>query len=84
MLDPNWANPTISFETAKLVFDDPNAVSVPDPFVDGGWKTLGLASDSVLLVVEHTGRRENGQAVRINGARRATPQERRFYEQRRK
>src|SRR5882724_828201 len=79
VFEPNWANPTISFEIAMLVFDDPNAVSVPDPFVNGGWKTLGLASDSVLLMVEHTGRRENGQAVQINGARRATPQERRLY-----
>jgi DNA-binding winged helix-turn-helix (wHTH) protein/uncharacterized DUF497 family protein len=84
-LDPNWANPTISHEVASLVFDDPNALSIPDPFVKGGWKTLGLAFDSLLLLVEHTGRRENGQQiVRIIRARRATLQERRFYEQTRK
>lgn len=82
VLDPKWANPMISFETAGLVFEDPNAISIPDHF--GGWKTIGLASESVLLVVEHTVTKKNGQqAVRIIRARRATLQERRFYEQRR-
>jgi DNA-binding winged helix-turn-helix (wHTH) protein/uncharacterized DUF497 family protein len=85
VLELGWANPTISNEVASLVFDDPNAISVPDPFVNGGWKTIGLVSESVLLVVEHTGHPEDGrEVVRIHRARRATPQERRFYEQRRK
>lgn len=80
VLDPGWANPTISNEVASLVFDDPNAVSIPDHL--GGWKTIGLASESVLLVVEHSVCRENGQrVVQIHRVRRATPQERRFYEQ---
>jgi len=79
-LEPGWANPTISNEVASFVFDDPNAISVPDHF--GGWKTIGLASESVLLVVEHSVCRENGQrVVQIHRVRRATPQERRFYEQ---
>ena len=85
VLDPKWANPTISFETASLVFDDPNAISVPHPFGNGRWKTIGLVSETVLLVVEHSVRRENGQqVVLIHSARRATQQERRFYEQTRK
>jgi len=80
VLEPGWANPTISNEVASFVFDDPNAVSVPDHF--GGWKTIGLASESVLLVVEHSVCRENRQrVVQIHRVRRATPQERRFYEQ---
>jgi len=80
VLEPGCANPTISNEVASLVFDDPNAVSVPDHF--GGWKTIGLASESVLLVVEHSVCRENRQrVVQIHRVRRATPQERRFYEQ---
>jgi DNA-binding winged helix-turn-helix (wHTH) protein/uncharacterized DUF497 family protein len=83
-LDPNWANPTISHEVASLVFDDPNAISIPDPFVDSEWKTLGLANESVLLMVEHTGHPENRQRILIHRARRATPKERRVYEQRRK
>lgn len=83
-LDPNWANPTISHEVASLVFDDPYAISIPDPFVDGEWKTFGLANESVLLVVEHTGHPENRQRILIHRARRATPKERRVYEQRRR
>jgi DNA-binding winged helix-turn-helix (wHTH) protein/uncharacterized DUF497 family protein len=84
MYDPNWANPTISHEVASLVFDDPNAINIPDPFIDGEWKTLGLANESVLLMVEHTGHPENRQRILIHRARRATPKERRVYEQRRK
>lgn len=81
-LEPNGTNPTISFEVASLVFDDPNAISIPDPFVSGRWRTIGLASESVLLTVEHSICRENGQrVVQIHRVRRATPQERRFYEQ---
>ena len=80
VLEPGWANPTISNDVAGFVFDDPNAVSVPDHF--GGWKTIGLASESVLLVVEHSVCRENGKrVVQIHRVRRATSQERRFYEQ---
>jgi DNA-binding winged helix-turn-helix (wHTH) protein len=84
VLEPGWANPTISDEVASLVFDDPNAISIPDPFIGGEWKTLGLANESVLLMVEHTGHPKNGQGFFIHGARRATPEERRFYEQTRK
>jgi DNA-binding winged helix-turn-helix (wHTH) protein/uncharacterized DUF497 family protein len=85
LLDPNWANPAISFEVARLVFDDPNAVTIPHRFGNGRWKTIGLVSESVLLTVEHSVCHENGErVVLIHGARRATPQERRFYEQTRK
>jgi len=85
VLDPKWANPAISFEIASLVFDDPNAVTIPHRFGNGRGKTIGLASESVLLTVEHSVCRENGkQGVLIHGARRATPQERSFYEQTRK
>jgi DNA-binding winged helix-turn-helix (wHTH) protein/uncharacterized DUF497 family protein len=85
VLDPKWANPAISFEIASLVFDDPNAVTIPHRFGNGRGKTIGLASESVLLTVEHSVCRENGErVVLIHGARRATPQERSFYEQTRK
>lgn len=78
------ANPIISYEVASLVFDDPSAISIPHPFGNGRWKTIGLV-ESVLIVVEHSVRRENGQqVVVIHQARRATLQERRFYEQARK
>jgi DNA-binding winged helix-turn-helix (wHTH) protein/uncharacterized DUF497 family protein len=76
-LEPNWAAHSISFETATRVFNDPKAISVP--LADGSWKTLGRVSESVLLMIEHTSHQENGQ-IRIKAARRATPQERKFYE----
>lgn len=82
VLEPGGSNPTISDEVASLVFDDPNAISIPYPFGNGRWKTVGLVSESVLLVVEHSGRRENNR--RIISVRRATLEERRFYEQTRK
>ena len=83
VLEPNWADHSISFETAARVFNDSNAISIP--LTNGRWKTLGLVAESVLLVVEHAAHRQNGQRfVRIEAARRATPQERRFYEQSRK
>jgi uncharacterized DUF497 family protein len=82
LMDPGWANHNVSLEIAACVFDDPNAFSIPDPDVIGRWKTLGLVPGKVLLMVDHTGRGEHGkQVVRVNGARRATPEERRFYEQ---
>jgi DNA-binding winged helix-turn-helix (wHTH) protein/uncharacterized DUF497 family protein len=85
VLESGWANPMISNEVASLVFEDPHALSIPDPFVNGRWSTIGRASEFVLLAVEHYGHWKNGQGVvRIISARRATQEERRFYEQRRK
>ncbi len=44
----------LSFETAQLVFNDPEAASRPDPHADGDrWQTLGQVG-TVLLLVVHT------------------------------
>ena len=75
----------VSFETAQLVFNDPLAVSRPDPHPDGDrWQTMGLAGSVVLFVV-HTGpeidpvtQEETGGII---SARRATTHERRAYEE---
>lgn len=84
----NRANRTkhgVSFETARLVFDDPNAVSVQDRHEDGEerWQTMGLVGSTLILLVAHTERQSEGneQVVRIISARKATPNERRRYEQ---
>ena len=74
----------VSFETAKLVFDDPRAVSRLDSVKDGEerWQTLGLAAGILILLVVHTYREESGEEVlRIISARKATPHERTIYEQ---
>ena len=81
----NKRNHGLSFETARLVFDDPLALSRPDPHPDGDrWQTIGLAGGVVLFVV-HTGPEtddETGEEMgRIVSARRATMHERRAYEE---
>ena len=77
----------ISFEIAQLVFDDPLAITLPDPFPsEERWRTVGspsYAADVVLFVV-HTWPEvdEIGEEVgRIISARKATGHERRAYEE---
>jgi len=47
----NRAKHKVSFESAVLVFDDPNALSLQDRFVAGEerWQTLGLVGGMVIL-----------------------------------
>lgn len=75
----NFAKHGVSFEAASLVFDDPMIVSEPDPHPDGDrWRSIGRAHLSVLFVV-HTMIESDGR-IRIISARRATPSERKRYE----
>lgn len=72
----------ISFETAKLVFDDPFARSVLDRVVESEerWHTIGMMR-GLTVVVAHTYREEGDvEVIRIISARKATPAERRAYE----
>lgn len=74
----------VSFETASEVFDDPFYLSRPD--LDEGdedrFQTLGRVEALILLLVVHTWHRKDGQeTVRIISARKATPRERRRYEE---
>jgi hypothetical protein len=72
----------MSFETARLVFDDPYAHSVHDRVVNGEerWQTVGTIR-GLIVVVAHTYREESEEEViRIISARKATPAERRVYE----
>ena len=71
------------FETAKLVFDDPRAIAIQDRDANGEqrWQTIGLVGNSV-IVVAHTVEEEDGdEIIRIISARKATPSERRLYEE---
>lgn len=77
----------VSFELAAAVFDDPFALSLSERIVDNEerWQTIGLVDDMLVLLVAHTWRdAQNDEMIRIISARKATPQERRTYEQRRK
>ncbi len=80
----NLAKHKVSFETAMLVFDDPNAVCRRDRVVDGEerWHTLGLIRGNVVLLVSHTHCELAGEElIRIISARKATAHERKIYEQ---
>jgi len=73
----------ISFESAKLVFDDPHALSVLEREVEGEdrWQTVGVICGSMIVVVAHTyGEEGDEEVVRIISARKASPSERRAYE----
>ena len=71
----------VSFETARLVFNDPLLRSIQDRVVEGEerWQTMGMVSGTVLLVA-HTYRGETGdEVIRLISARKANAHERRVY-----
>ena len=74
----------IAFESAALVFNDPDTIFRKDRVVGGEqrWHAIGMAVGAVLLVVhvyrteyEH----ENEEIIRIISAREANKRERRVY-----
>lgn len=74
----------ISFEMAKLVFFDPLARTEQDRIEEGEyrWQTIGTVDGLLVVIVAHTVRaNDEGEVIRIVSARRATPRERRRYEQ---
>lgn len=75
----------VSFEVARLVFEDPWHISRHDRIEAGEerWQTIGIAGGVALLLVAHTwGEAETGEEqVSIVSARCATKLERRIYEQ---
>jgi hypothetical protein len=83
--DPNKAAANlekhdVDFQDAATVFTDP--VSTTFPSIDHSddesrFLTIGESTKGELLVVAHT---EDDDIIRIISARRATRQERRFYE----
>ena len=80
----NLAKHKVSFDTARLVFDDPFAVSTQDRTVQGEerWQTIGLVGGVVALLVAHTYDEADGdEVIRIVSARKAMPRERRVYEE---
>lgn len=71
----------ISFQEAATVFDDSLSVTFPDPDHSVGenrYVMIGMYSLGQLLVVSHTDRESR---TRIISARKATRQEKRFYEE---
>jgi uncharacterized DUF497 family protein len=73
----------VSFETAARGWQDPLHVILPDRWQDGKerWHAVGQVGGATVLVVVHAYPGGGDLAVRIISARRATPHERRAYEQ---
>ena len=79
----NLAKHKVSFDLALRVFGDPWQLSRPDPHLDEErWQTIGapFASIPTVLFVVHTEVDEDGYG-RIISARKATPRERKAYEE---
>jgi uncharacterized DUF497 family protein len=71
----------VSFEEGKTVFNDPLLYTFPDlphSETENRFISLGLSSQRRVLVLTHT---ERHGKIRIISCRRATPRERRFYEE---
>ena len=71
----------VSFQEATTVFNDSLSVTFPDPdhsIGENRYVIIGVSWFGQLLVVAHTNR---GEKVRIIIARKATRQEKRFYEE---
>jgi uncharacterized DUF497 family protein len=86
--EKNWINQQkhggIAFESAALVFNDPQVVFRKDRIVTGEqrWHAIGAAEGAVLLVVHvYRMENENGEEefIRIISAREANKRERRIY-----
>jgi uncharacterized DUF497 family protein len=73
----------VSFETAKLVFGDPFALTRHDRRPDGDrWQTLGVIGAATVFVLHKWPDELDGEEVRrIISARKATSHERRAYEE---
>jgi len=77
----NWRRHGISFEEAVTIFGDPLSRTITDErhsnLRETRLITLGMSFRGRLLVVVHL---EKGSRIRLISARRATPHERRDYE----
>ena len=79
--EANFKKHKVGFEEAKTIFNDPLLLTFPDFEHSNGEQrqlSIGMSARSRVLIVVHTDR---GKNVRLISGRRATPNERRIYEQ---
>lgn len=79
--ETNFAKHKVKFEEAKTVYNDPFLRTFPDPEHSDSeppYLNIGYSLKHRILVVVHTERNDN---IRIISCRKATKNERRFYEQ---
>ena len=78
----NFRKHGVDFNEAATVFKDPLSSTFPSQDhseSEARFLTIGLSLNRQLLVVAHT---EDDNIILIISARKATPQEKRFYEKR--
>jgi len=77
----NFKKHGVSFQEAATTFNDPLSVTFPDPdhsIGESRYVMIGISRFGQILVVAHTDREDK---IRIITARKATRQERKFYEE---
>ncbi len=77
----NFKKHKINFEEASTVFDDPLFITFLDEehsIDEERYITIGLSKANHLLLIAHT---EHKEQIRIISVRKATKNERRFYEE---
>jgi uncharacterized protein len=74
----NLAKHGVSFEEATTIFDDVRAIEAPDFYDPDRFVLIGRSRLSRVLFVVHCAREHR---IRIISARRATPAQRRKYEE---
>ena len=76
----NLKNHGVSFEEASTTFKDPLSLTIDDPLHSSEEERLiliGMSYNNRMLVIVHTEIRDN---IRIISARKATKEERNYYE----
>ena len=71
----------VGFDEATTVFSDPFSITIPDPdhsVDEERYIDIGTSDKGRVLIVFYT---ERGMNIRIIGCRKATPTERRRYEE---
>ncbi len=77
----NRSKHQVTFEEASTIFDDPLFITLLDiehSTDEERYITIGVSNSNQLLMVAHT---DSGGQIRIISARKATNNERRFYEE---
>ncbi len=77
----NFKKHKVSFDEAITVFSDPLSITIPDPdhsIDEERYIDIGTSDKGRVLVVVYT---ERGANIRIISCRKATPAERRRYEE---
>lgn len=78
----NIVKHAVGFDAARRVFSDPHVIVREDRIVEGEERLQAIGYVERVLLVVHTVREEGlGAIIRIVSARKATPAERRLYEE---